>query len=76
MSYLLYRDAVAVTPSNTATLTASALYVGAAGNVAVDMLNGGTNVLFVAVPIGILPITVSRIYAAGTTATNILALRV
>jgi hypothetical protein len=52
-----------------------ALYVGAAGNITVDMADGGTSVLFVAVQGGtILPIQVTRIYATGTTATSIVAL--
>jgi hypothetical protein len=77
MSYLTYRDAQAVTPSDTSAVTASALYVGGAGNLQVDMLNGHTAVLFMAVPVGtVLPITVSRVYATNTTATQILALRV
>jgi hypothetical protein len=76
MSYLLYRDAVAVVPSDTGAITASALYIGATGDVSVDMLNGRTNVLFKAVPVGVLAATVTRVYATGTTATNILALRV
>lgn len=52
-----------------------ALYVGAAGNITVDMADGGTSVVFVAVQGGtILPIQVTRIYATGTTATSIVAL--
>jgi hypothetical protein len=52
-----------------------ALYVGAAGNITVDMADGGTSVLFVAVQGGtILPIQVTRVYATGTTATSIVAL--
>jgi hypothetical protein len=81
MSYLLYREAVAVVPSDSGAITASALYVGGgvggAGNIQVDVLNGHTAVLFMAVPVGtVLPVTVSRVYATNTTATNILALRV
>lgn len=52
-----------------------ALYVGAAGNITVDMADGGTALTFVAVQGGtILPIQVTRIYATGTTATSIVAL--
>jgi hypothetical protein len=52
-----------------------ALYVGAAGNITVDMADGGSSVLFVAVQGGtLLPIQVTRIYATGTTATSIVAL--
>jgi hypothetical protein len=76
MSYLTYRDASSVTPSDTGAITASALYVGVSGDVKVDILNGGTAVLFKAAPVGVLPITVSRVYSSGTTATNLVALRV
>jgi hypothetical protein len=51
------------------------LYIGAAGNLTVDMADGGSSVLFVGVPGGtVLPIQVTRIYATGTTATSIVAL--
>jgi hypothetical protein len=76
MAYLTFRDAQSVSPSDTATITASALYVGVSGDIRADMLNGQSNVLFKAVPVGILAATVTRVYATGTTATNILALRV
>ena len=48
------------------------VYVGTTGNLKVDMVSGGT-VTFVAL-VGLLPIQVDRIYATGTTATNIVAL--
>lgn len=52
-----------------------ALYIGGAGNITVDMADGGTAVLFVAVQGGtILPIQVTRIYQTGTSATSIVAL--
>jgi hypothetical protein len=52
-----------------------ALYIGGAGNITVDMADGGTSVLFVAVQGGtILPIQVTRIYSTGTTASNMVAL--
>lgn len=69
--------ASAVTTSN-ATIyeqPTRALYIGAAGDITVDMADGGTSVLFVAVQGGtLLPIQVTRIYATGTTATSIVAL--
>jgi len=50
------------------------VYVGTTGNLKVDMVSGGT-VTFVSVPGGsLLPVQVERIYATGTTATNIIAL--
>lgn len=67
--------AAAVTPSDTVDLTTAprALYVGVSGDVKVNMLGSGA-VTFKAAPVGVLPIRVSRVYATGTTATNILAL--
>ena len=66
---------VAVTPSDSTTLTTSrALYVGGAGDVAA-LTVGGDSVTFVAVPAGtVLPIRVTKVLATGTTATSILAL--
>lgn len=70
------RRAVAVTPSDTVDLidVARALYIGVSGNVSVEMAEAGSTIVFVGVPIGILPITVSRVNSTSTTATNIVAL--
>lgn len=68
--------AAAVTPSDVTNLSAPtrALYIGsAAGTLSVEMYGGGT-VVFTAVPIGILPIQVTRVNATGTSSTNIVAL--
>jgi hypothetical protein len=65
-----------VTPSDTAGLTSisRALYVGAGGALSVRMLSGD-DVNFVGVPAGtILPIRVTQVFSAGTTAGNIVAL--
>lgn len=52
-----------------------ALYIGGSGDITVDMADGGSSIVFVGLLIGtILPIQVTRIYATGTTATNIVAL--
>jgi len=57
------------------------VWVGGAGNLKVDMLNGDAasiGVVFTAVPAGsLMPIQVTKIYSTvnGTTATNIVALR-
>lgn len=69
------RLAVAVTPSDVTNLAnpTRALYVGGTGNLSVEMYGGGTAV-FSSVPVGILPIQVTRVNATSTTATNILAL--
>lgn len=72
--------AAVVTPSTSALALVAAegatrgLYVGGAGNVEVIMLAGNT-VIFSAVPVGtILPIRVTHVLAANTTATLIVAL--
>ena len=69
------RLAVAVTPSDVTSLSnpTRALYVGGTGNLSVEMYGRGTAV-FSSVPVGILPIQVTRVNATNTTATNILAL--
>ena len=66
-------EAEAITPSDaTQFLEKSVLYIGTTGNVTVDMLGGGTAITFTNVFGGtFLPILVSRVYATGTTATNI-----
>lgn len=71
------RNAVTVTPSDTADLTSvsKALYVGVSGDVTVNTLGGATAVTFKAVPAGmILPVRCTRVLATGTTATSIVAL--
>lgn len=69
-------SAVAVTPSDSADLAATptrALYIGTTGNLVVNMADD-TSVTFTAVPVGILWISVDRVKATGTTASNIIAL--
>lgn len=70
-----YANAAAVTPSDTVDLqfVTRALYVGVSGDVTVNM-PGGAAILFKAMPVGLYAIRCTRIKAAGTTATNILAL--
>jgi hypothetical protein len=66
-----------ITPSNVTVFEqpTRGLYVGSFGNLTVDMADGGSSVVFVGVQGGtILPIQVTRIYATGTTATNIVGL--
>lgn len=70
-----YANAADVTPSDTAdlTYTTRALYVGTTGNLVVIMASGDT-VTLDSVPVGVLPIRVSRVKATNTTAANIVAL--
>ena len=68
--------AVAVTPNDSTNLAVNptrAIYVGVAGNLNVDMADGGT-VLFSNVPVGMFPIQVVRVRSTSTTATNLVAI--
>lgn len=73
----LATGAVAITPSNGADLPTAALgiYVGVAGDVKVDMVNGNEGIVFKAAPVGILRVHAKKVYATGTTATNLVALK-
>lgn len=51
-----------------------ALYVGTAGDIKVDMVWGDT-VTFTNVPVGILPIQVTKVYSTDTAAAGIVGLR-
>lgn len=84
MSYqkLQANRAVAVTPSNTANISDSTeaaksgvvLYIGTGGNLKV-LTAGGDEVTFTNIQDGsFLPVQVLRVFATGTTATNIVAL--
>ncbi len=68
--------AAAVTPNDSADLPVAAnrLYIGVAGDVTCIPVGQAGSVLFKAAPVGILNVSVSRVLATGTTATNILAL--
>lgn len=68
------RYGATVTPSNSVNLAAPTrgLYIGTAGNLSVEMLNGTVD--FPNVQPGIFPIQVTRVNSTGTTATNIRAL--
>jgi hypothetical protein len=75
MSAGRYKQAVAVTPSDTVNFAAGAcngLYVGVAGDV--TGVVAGAAVLFKAVPVGVLDVAFSRINNTATTATTMLAL--
>lgn len=72
-----YTDAAAVTPDNATDLPdgpCKGLWVGGAGALVVDTLDG-TTVTITAVPAGThLPLSVKRVRATGTVASAILAL--
>lgn len=70
------RHAEPITPDDDADLgtTTQGLYVGGTGDVKVRM-ESGQDVTFSSVPAGeILPVSVTRVHATGTTAANIVAL--
>jgi len=70
-------NAFAVTPNDSADLTHAArgLYVGASGDVKVDLVGGDTAVTLVGLAAGVVhPIRVKRVYSTDTTATSIVAL--
>ena len=70
------RGLVEITPHNTVPLadTARALYVGGAGDINIQPLEGPA-ITLVGVPAGaLLPISVTRVNVTGTTATNLVGL--
>lgn len=71
-------SAAVITPSDTVDLATvpKAIYIGVTGDVTVTLARDpdGTNVLFKAVPVGWLPVRPKRVWATGTTATNMVAL--
>jgi hypothetical protein len=70
------QHAEAVTPSDTVELrgaSTAGLYVGAGGTLTVTLLDG-TKVAMLVVA-GLVPIVVRQVWAGGTGATNIIALR-
>lgn len=73
-------EAFAVTPSDSTIIPTAAgfvprgLYVGVAGDLTVDMQTTGVGILFKAVPVGVFPWAVKRVWSTGTTATNIVAI--
>ena len=70
-----YSNAIALTDTITTTFnTAHTLFVGTAGNVVVDLFDGGTNITFKNIANGtLLPIRISKIYNTST-AKDIVAL--
>lgn len=67
----------AITPSNTVDLPheTRSIFVGASGNITVDFVDGGTNILLMGCTAGtVLPVRVKRVYQTGTGATNLVGL--
>lgn len=69
-------DAASVTPNDSADLSTHArgLWVGGAGNVKIDTLDGTTVTVVGAAAGSVVPIGAKRVYSTDTTATSILAL--
>ncbi|MEO9630955.1 MAG: hypothetical protein ABJG14_11005 [Sulfitobacter sp.] len=68
--------AVAVTPNDSADLpfVTTGIYLGTSGDVCVDFLNGGQNIVMKDLAAGMWhPIVATRVYATGTAAEDILA---
>lgn len=70
------QGAVVITPNDSADLTTvptKGIYIGVTGDVKVT-LNDGSTVTFTSLSSGVIhPLSVKRVFAIGTTATNILA---
>ena len=71
------KNAEVVVPSDTVNLaqTARALYIGVSGKISVEMAGVGSAIVFLAVPVGVLQIEVTRVNATNTDATDMVALR-
>jgi len=65
---------VAVTPSDTTVVACNAVYVGGAGNLAVQFYDGGPTVTFTAPALGVVHFISAYRIMAATTATGIVAL--
>ena len=76
---MFYDTALAVTPSDSSDLSGEpyfAVWVGTGGNLKVDMSSGtGTVTLNNCASGQLIPIMVERIYATGTTASNIIVFK-
>lgn len=65
-------NAASATPSDSTVYSmTSGVYVGTTGNLAVTMASGA-DVIFTNIPIGFHPISVTKVKATGTTASDIL----
>jgi hypothetical protein len=69
------RNSETITPSDTVNLStpSRAIWVGGAGNIAVEMLDGGTQVFVGVVAGSLLPLQVTRVNSTDTTATNMVS---
>lgn len=70
-------SATAITPNDSTTFPPTrGVYAGVSGDLAVQMSDGGSNVTLVGLAAGVIhPLSVVKILATGTTATDIIVLR-
>lgn len=65
-----------IVPSDTVNQRFRALYVGVAGNISiVHASDPATSVVYVAVPVGVFPVSGIRVNLTGTAATDMVALK-
>lgn len=65
----------AITTSDSTAVDFNGIYIGGAGNVKVDLLDGSTVTLTAVIVGTIYPLRVTKVYATGTTATNLVGLK-
>lgn len=65
----------AITPNDSTAVDFNGIYVGGAGNIKVDLYDGSTVTLNGALVGTIYPLRVTKVYATGTTATNLVGLK-
>lgn len=71
-SYPMFpEDGAMVTPSDTATFDPSVVYVGGGGNAKITTAQGTDLTFYGLQPGGVIPVRVKRVWATGTTATNL-----
>ena len=66
------RTAAAVTPSNSTANYFAFLRIGVAGDIKVDTIGGSVGVTIAVLAGEYLPLSVTKVYATGTTATGII----
>lgn len=72
----MYDHAAAITPNDSTDLAnfTRAIYVGGAGNIKIDTVNGETVTLNGATAGSVLAVQARRVHSTGTSATNLVAL--
>ena len=66
--------AVAITPNNSAAVNARVLYIGTTGDITIRTGKDADTVTFANHPVGYLPCRAYQVLAAGTTASDIVAI--